>query len=108
MTRIQPTFLEENGKAKFVVFNMKDYAAIKKALEDAEDARILDEAKRRGAGKPRIPHSEILVEFGLSRLIGTAQKMSKGKPNLPFAKMKRLPADSRKSTRRKSAPPSTN
>ena len=37
MIKIKPTFLEENGKAKFVVFSMKDYAAIKEALEDAED-----------------------------------------------------------------------
>ena len=103
MTKIKPTFLEENGKAKFVVFNMKDYAAIKEALEDAEDARILDEAKRRGAGKPRIPHSEILEEFGLSRLMGAGRKMDKGKLNIPFAKVKRQLVVSRKSTRREPA-----
>ena len=65
MLKIKPTFLEENGKAKFVVFSMKDYAAIKEALEDSEDARIIDEARRRGAGKPRIPQEQIMLEFGL-------------------------------------------
>lgn len=65
MLKTKPMFLEEDGKAKFVVLSMRDYAAIKEALEDAEDARILDQARRRGAGKPRIPHEQILREFGL-------------------------------------------
>ena len=66
MLKMKPTFLEKNGKAKFVVFNMKDYAAIKEALENVEDARILDKARHRGAGKARIPHDEIMREFGLA------------------------------------------
>ncbi len=65
MLKMKPTFLEENGKAKFVVFSMKDYTAIKEALEDSEDARIIDESRRRGAGKARVPHDQILKEFGL-------------------------------------------
>ena len=65
MLYMKPTFLEENGKPKFVVFSIKDYPAIKEALEDAEDARIIDESRRRGAGKPRIPHEQIMREFGL-------------------------------------------
>ena len=63
MIKIKPTFLEENGKAKFVVFSMSDYAAIKEALEDAADARILDKARRRGQSKPRIPNAQIMREF---------------------------------------------
>ena len=50
MLKMKPTFIKENGKAKFVVFSMKDYATIMEALEDAEDCRILEEAKRRGVG----------------------------------------------------------
>lgn len=65
MLKMKPTFLEENGKAKFVVFSMKDYAAIKEALEDAEDARIINESRRRGHGSPRIPHEQVMQEFGL-------------------------------------------
>jgi len=85
MVKTKPTFLKENGKAKFVVFSMKDYGKIKEALEDAEDARILDEARSRGAGKPRIPHSEVLEEFGLSRhSIGLARlHLILAKPNRP-------------------------
>lgn len=67
MLKMKPTFLEENGKPKFVVFSMKDYAAIQDALADSDDARILDASRRRGAGKPRIPHDQIMREFGLKR-----------------------------------------
>ena len=65
MLKTKPMFLEEDGKAKFVVLSMRDYSAIKAALEDAEDWRILDQARRRGAGKPRISHERIFAEFGL-------------------------------------------
>ncbi len=51
MLTMKPTFIQENGKAKFVVFSMKDFAANKDALEDAEDLRILDEAKRLAQAK---------------------------------------------------------
>lgn len=101
MLKMKPTFIEENGKAKFVVFSMNDYATIKEALEDAEDARILDEAKRRGAGKPRIPHRQILEEFGLSNLLRKAVKADPGGPGIPFNEVKRQLAESRKSPGRK-------
>lgn len=101
--RMKPTFIGENGKAKFVVFSMKDYAAIQEALEDAEDARILDEAKRRGAGKPRIPHAQILEEFGLSRLLRKAKNSDTDRPSIPFNEVKRQLGESRKGRIRKTA-----
>lgn len=52
--KLKPTFLKENGKDKFAVLTIEQYAAVREALEDAEDARILDEAIRRDDGV-RIP-----------------------------------------------------
>lgn len=49
---------------------------------DNTDLRILDEAKRRGAGKPRIPHKEILEELGLSHLAREATKSDPRKRGL--------------------------
>lgn len=96
MLKMKPTFIEENGKAKFVILTMKDFAAMQEALEDAEDARILDEAKRRGAGKPRIPHKQILEEFGLTNLLREAKKSGMREPGIPFAEVKRQSAAHRR------------
>jgi len=58
--------LIRNGKEEFVVVPRKDYVALLDRLEDAEDARILEEAKRRNAGKPLIPWEQVKRELGLS------------------------------------------
>ena len=65
MLKMKPTFIEENGKRKFVIFNMKDYKAITEALEDAHDVRLIEESKRKSAGKPNISHEQMLKELGL-------------------------------------------
>jgi hypothetical protein len=101
MLQTKPTFIEENGKAKFVVFSMKDYAAIKEALEDAEDSRILDEARRRGAGKPRIPHKRILEEFGLSHLLRKLKRTHSREANVIASEAPRPIGRSQKPSRRK-------
>lgn len=67
MVKLNPKFLKENGEAKFVVLTMSDYAAIQEALEDAEDARILEEAKRRDADGPRIPFAEVKRQLAAGR-----------------------------------------
>ncbi len=65
MLQLKPVFLKAHGDRKFVVLTIEEYTAIKEALEDAEDARILDEARRRGEGKPRILQEQIMREFGV-------------------------------------------
>ena len=67
MLKLKPTFLKEKGEQKFAVFSMEDYEAIQEALEDAEDARILDEAIRRDAGGPRIPFAEVKRQLAARR-----------------------------------------
>ena len=65
MLKVKPKFIKENGKAKFVVLTMKDYAEIREALEDAEDYRILEEAKRRNSGKPTYTLDEVKRRLGI-------------------------------------------
>jgi hypothetical protein len=64
--KTKPTLIEENGKRKFVVFSMKDFKTITEALEDAHDVRVIEESQRRSAGKPLIPHEQIMQELGLA------------------------------------------
>jgi hypothetical protein len=63
--KLKPKYLKENGKAKFVVLTIEDFIHIQEALENAEDFRILEKAKRRGAKAARIPHDQIKREFGV-------------------------------------------
>ena len=67
MLKLKPTFLKENGKEKFVVLSINDYAAVREALEDAEDARILEEAKRHHAGGRLIPFAEVKRQLAAQR-----------------------------------------
>ncbi len=75
MLKLKPTILKEKGEDKFAVFSMEDYAAIREALEDAEDARILEEAIRRDAGGRRIPFAEVKRELA-TRPQGKSRKHS--------------------------------
>ena len=67
--KMKPTFIEENGKPKFVVFSMKDFKAITEALEDAYDVRLIRESRRESAGKPTISHEQMLRELGMTHLL---------------------------------------
>ena len=69
MLKMKPTFIEEDGKRKFVVFSMKDYKAITEALEDAYDMRLIEKSKRESAGKPGVSHEQMLKELGMSHLL---------------------------------------
>lgn len=65
MLKLKPKFLKENGEAKFVVLTMKDYSEIREAIEDAEDYRILEESRRRNAGKPTHSLEEVKRRLGI-------------------------------------------
>ena len=64
MLKLKPEYLKKNGRNEFVVLTVEEFDQIKEALEDAEDSRILQEAKRRGAKSP----TTTLVE--MKRLLG--------------------------------------
>ena len=66
MLRTKYDVLVRNGKERFVLIPVKEYEALVERLEDEEDFRILQEARKRSAGKPLIPHEQIMREFGLT------------------------------------------
>jgi hypothetical protein len=56
-----------NGTERFVLVPEKDYRALIERLEDEEDFRAIEEAKKRNAGKPLIPFEQVVRELGLTR-----------------------------------------
>ena len=60
MRKINPQYLKNaNGKESFVVLSVKDFKAIIEELEDMEDVRLYDEAKKDDDGE-RILFSEYI------------------------------------------------
>jgi hypothetical protein len=66
MLKLKPEFLSKRGKREFAVLTMEDYKRVTEALEDAEDLRILREAKRRGAHAPTISMEEMEKRLGIA------------------------------------------
>ncbi|HWE93807.1 MAG TPA: hypothetical protein VG269_07510 [Tepidisphaeraceae bacterium] len=51
-----------NGKEQFVMVPIKDYEALLERLEDDADFRAIEQSKKRNAGKPLIPHEQVMQE----------------------------------------------
>ena len=66
MLKTKYDMLTRNGKEQFVVVPLKDYEALLEQMEDEADFRALEAAKKRNAGKPLIPHEQIMRDFGLT------------------------------------------
>ena len=65
MRKIRPLILRREGKKAFVVLTWEEFEAMEEALEDAEDLRILREAREEQKDDPGISQEEIEREFGL-------------------------------------------
>lgn len=65
MLKTKYDVLTRNGTEKFVVVPMTDYEALLERLEDEQDLRDLQAAKKRNAGKPGISHEQMLKELRL-------------------------------------------
>ena len=55
--------LTRNGKDQFVVIPLEDYQALLERLEDEVDFRTIEASKKRNAGKPLIPHEQMMREM---------------------------------------------
>jgi len=66
MLKTKYDMLTRNGKEQFVVIPLKEYQAMLDQLEDEADFRIIEASKKRNAGKPLIPHEQVMREFGLT------------------------------------------
>jgi len=65
MIDIKPQFLNRDGEATFVVLTLEEYEAIREALEDAEDLRLLRESREGQADDATISHDEVKTSLGL-------------------------------------------
>ena len=61
MNTLHPQYIKDaNGHNSLVVIPAKEFDAILEALEDLEDIRLYDEAKKNDTGE-RIPMGEVLI-----------------------------------------------
>jgi len=67
MLKLKPEYLKKNGRNEFVVLTIEDFDRVKEALEDAEDLRLLRDAKRRGANAPRTSLTELKRLLGITK-----------------------------------------
>ncbi len=66
MPRTKYDILTRNGKEQFVVIPVADYKALLELTEDQADHRAIQASKKRNAGKPLVPHDQVMRDFGLS------------------------------------------
>jgi len=66
MLKTKYDILTRNGKEQFVVIPLADYKALVEVTEDEADHRAIQASKKRNAGKPLVPHHQVMREFGLS------------------------------------------
>ncbi|MEM1010792.1 MAG: type II toxin-antitoxin system Phd/YefM family antitoxin [Planctomycetota bacterium] len=65
---LTPTIIREEGQEKFVVLPWDEYLRVREALEDAEDVRLIEEAKREHeeSGERCYSAEEVRRELGLT------------------------------------------
>ncbi len=66
MLKLKPEIWSKDGKKQFVVLSYEQYEAIRERLEDAEDARLLQESRKRQAGAPTISLAEMKRRLGIA------------------------------------------
>jgi hypothetical protein len=66
MLKTKYDILTRNGKEQFVVIPLADYKALVELTEDEADHRAIQASKNRNAGKPLVPHNQVMRDFGLS------------------------------------------
>jgi PHD/YefM family antitoxin component YafN of YafNO toxin-antitoxin module len=66
MLKTKYDILTRNGKEQFVVIPLADFKALMELTEDEADHRAIAASKKRNAGKPLVPHDQVMRDFGLS------------------------------------------
>jgi hypothetical protein len=65
MLKIKPEFPVKNGRREVMILTARDFDRVIEALKDAEDLRILREARRRNAKSPTYTPDEVKRRLGL-------------------------------------------
>ncbi len=66
MIQFHPEFIKKNGKNEFVVLPYEEFVTIQELLEDAEDALLLEQARREDKGQPGVSIEEVMKRFGMT------------------------------------------
>ena len=68
MVTLTPTIIREDGQEKFVVLPWAEFVKLREALEDAEDLRLIEEAKREDeeSGEPHLTLEEVRQRLGIT------------------------------------------
>ncbi|MFA7235838.1 MAG: hypothetical protein WC058_03150 [Phycisphaeraceae bacterium] len=65
MLDLKPQILKHDGKESFVILTWDEFQAIRDALDDAEDLRILRQSREEQRDEPTISHEQLKRELGL-------------------------------------------
>jgi len=65
MLQLHPNILRKNGKDEFVVLPYEEFVAMQELLEDAEDLKLLREARQENANEPGISFDEAKKRLGI-------------------------------------------
>ena len=65
MLQLHPNILRKNGKDEFVVLPYEEFVAMQELLEDAEDIKLLREARQENADDPGISLDEARKRLGI-------------------------------------------
>jgi PHD/YefM family antitoxin component YafN of YafNO toxin-antitoxin module len=59
MIKLNPRILETEGKKSFVILTWEEYEAVREALADAEDLRLLRDSRQQQKDQPTISHEQM-------------------------------------------------
>jgi hypothetical protein len=65
MIALHPEILRKDGKEQFVVLTWEEFSAVREMLEDLDDLRAIDEAKREDEGDPGLSTEQVRERLGL-------------------------------------------
>lgn len=63
---LHPEFLSSNGQRQFAVLPYEEYVALSELLEDLEDLRDLEIARKENEGQPSFTLHEVKKELGIN------------------------------------------
>ena len=66
MLQLHPEILRRNGIEQFAVLPYDEFLAVQELLEDLEDLRLIEEAKKQDSGEPSVTLDQMKREMGLS------------------------------------------
>ncbi|CAN5423838.1 hypothetical protein BH10ACI2_BH10ACI2_14570 [soil metagenome] len=62
---LHPEFLSANGKRQFAILPYEEFVAVQEFLEDMEDLRDLELARKENEGQPSYTLEEVKKELGI-------------------------------------------